>query len=111
MEVTISQEGAVTALKPCGPVIAGELDELDRMLRSLSLRWVKRIILNMSEVPLIDSAGLELLQQYRGQMAEHGLKMKICGLTEMTQKIFDITKLSSRFEIFPDIASAVRSFL
>jgi anti-anti-sigma factor len=111
MEVVLSKEGSVTVVKPSGPVMAGELDELDRILRTLTSNWVKRVVLNMSDSPLIDSAGLELLHQYRGQMSEHGLRLKICGLNDVTQKIFDLTKLSSRFEIFPDMTTAVRSFL
>ena len=111
MQVMMSHEGSVTVVRPIGAMIAAELDELDSQLQQLARTWVKRIAINLSEVPFVDSAGLELLYRFRRQLNEHGLNVKLCGLNPMTQKIFEITRLSRKFEIFADTATAVRSFL
>ncbi len=111
MQVTLSNEGAVTVVKPMGPMIAGELEELDSQLGSLSRNWTKRIVVNMSEVSFVDSAGLELITRYNREFNERGLKLKLNSLNDLTEKIFDITRLSGCFEIFPDTAGALRSFL
>ncbi|KPK78240.1 MAG: hypothetical protein AMJ79_00065 [Phycisphaerae bacterium SM23_30] len=111
MQITVSNEGAVTVVKPVGPITAGELEELDKKLDSLNRNWTKRVVINMSEVAFIDSAGLELFIRYQKQLDERGLKLKLCGMNEITQKIFDITQLSRFFEIFADTTGAVRSFL
>ena len=111
MQAVVNQEGAASVIKPVGPMVSGELEELENKLQSLLQNWTKRIIINMNDVPLIDSAGLELMMHYQLQLGNHGLKMKLSGLTEMVQRIFDLTKLSGNFEIFPDTASAVRSYL
>jgi len=52
-----------------------------------------------------------LLCRIQQQLNEHGLQLKLCGLNEITQKIFDLTGLSRRFEILPETASSLRSFL
>ena len=111
MQVTVSKEGAVTLVKPVGPIVAGELDELERQINQLSRSWTKRLVIDMGEVVFCDSSGLEMIVKNQREMAERGLKLKLSNLNDMTQEIFDITRLSSRFEIFPDVVTAVRSFL
>jgi len=111
MQITTGTEGAVTVVKPAGPIISGELAELENHLHRLSQSWTKRLVINMSEVSIIDSAGLELLVRCRREMAQRGLQLKLSGLNDITQRIFDITGLTFHFEIFPDTPLAVRNFL
>jgi len=111
MQVIIGKEGAVTVVKPMGPITVNEMDEIENRLNALSRDWTKRVVLNMSEVAFLDSAGLELILRHNREFAERGLKLKLCGLSEITEKILSLTRLIQRFEIFPDSSSAVRSFL
>lgn len=111
MHVIVSNEGAVTVLKPIGPLLAGELDDLDNNMRRLTKNWTKRVILNMSEVNFVDSAALELICRYQRQLGERGLKLKLSGLNDTTQTALELTRLARRFEIFADTTAAVRSFL
>ncbi|MCK4629631.1 MAG: STAS domain-containing protein [Sedimentisphaerales bacterium] len=111
MKVITNNEGAVTILKPLGPLLAGELDELDKSLNILVRDWTRRIVINMTESGCIDSAGLELINRYHQQLGEHGLRLKLCGMSELVRKIFNLTRLSHRLEIYPDTAAAVRSFV
>lgn len=111
MQVVVSREGSATIIKPLGPMVIGELEEIDQSLVELAQKWCKRIIINMSDSTFIDSAGLELLKKHHDQLSSHGLKLKLSGLSEISQKILDITRLTRLFEIYPDTASAVRSYL
>ena len=111
MQVILGKEGAVTIVKPMGAITASEMEELDTRFNALSRDWTKRVVLNMSEVAFIDSAGLEFLVRRNREFSERGLKLKLCGLSEITEKIMSLTRLVSRFEIYPDISSAVRSFI
>ena len=111
MQVVVSREGAATILKPLGPLVVGELDEMDQTLNQLGQKWIKRIVINMDNATFIDSAGLQLMKRHQDLLNSHGLKLKLSGLTEIAQKILDLTQLSKCFEIYPDTATAVRSFL
>ncbi len=111
MEVIASQEGSVTVLKPMGPLIAAELNPLEQQLLLAGRNWITRIVVNLKDSAFIDSAGLELLLRCHRQFRDHGIHLKLCGLNEMNQKIFELTRLSQRFEIYADSAAAVRSFL
>lgn len=111
MDVNVGIEGAVTVVKPLGPIVAGELDKLADMLSQLGRKWIKRLVIDMSEVTFIDSTGLELILSSRREMTERGLNLKLSGLNDMTQKIFDLTGLSDQFDIFTDTNAAVGSYL
>ncbi|MBN1765016.1 MAG: STAS domain-containing protein [Sedimentisphaerales bacterium] len=111
MQVVINNEGAVTLVKPMGALLSGELEELDKALQGFCQNWTKRIILNLSETNCIDSAGLELIKRHHRQMKDRGLRLKVCSMNKLVGKILDLTRLSRRFEIYPDTTSAVRSFL
>ena len=111
MSVNLTREGSVTIVKPMGPIITGELDELDRELLDLFNRWTKRIILNMNDVPFVDSAGLELLLRHQREFDSHGLRMIFCNINDTVQKVMDLTRLSLQVEIYPENVNAMRSFL
>ena len=111
MKVITNTEGSVTILKPFGPLLAGELDELDKSLNALAGDLARRIVINMAESGCIDSVGLELISRHHRRFGEHGLCLKLCGLSELVRKIFDLTGLSRRLEIYADTAAAVRSFV
>ena len=111
MQVVTSREGAVTVLKPLGPIIIGELDELDSQLQELARKWTKRIVINMSVATFIDSAGLELLDRHYQRLSENGLEIKLSNVNEISLKILELTRISNDFEIYCDTAAAARSFL
>lgn len=111
MSVTLTREGSVTIVKPMGPIIVGELDELDGELLELFNRWTKRIIMNMHEVAFVDSAGLELLVHHQREFDSHGLRLVFCHINDTVQKVMDLTRLSLQFEIYPENVNAMRSFL
>ncbi|MBN1844378.1 MAG: STAS domain-containing protein [Sedimentisphaerales bacterium] len=111
MQVTVGKEGAVTVVKPLGPITAGELESLEARLTELSRHWTQRLVLNLGEVTCVDSAGLELLVRFHRQFEQRGLKLKLCGMNDLVEKVFTLTRLSGRFDICPDTAAAVRSFL
>ena len=111
MKMALSYEGAITVLKPMGPMVAGELEDVDRQLQGQWQRWCPRTVLNLREVGLIDSAGLEIIMKHRNEYHKRGLKLRICGLSELLQKIFDVTRLTRRVEIYADTSTAIRSFL
>ncbi len=111
MQVVINKEGSVTIVKPMGPIVMEEFDEMDEVLAKLEDKWSKRIVVNMSNVTFLDSAGLEMISRHGRQMINHGLTMKLCNLNETSQTIFDLTRIARQFEIYPDASSAIRSFL
>jgi anti-sigma B factor antagonist len=94
-----------------GRIALGEGDELLRdKVNSLVNQGRKKIILNLADVPYIDSAGLgEIVRTYT-TVSRQGGSLKLANLTKRITDLLSITKLLTVFETFDSENEAVRSF-
>ena len=111
MKIQARQVGAVTVVRPIGPITAAEADELKTNLLELIRDTLGRIVLDVSAVSFLDSKGLESLVDITQQLAQGGKTLKLCTANETVRQIIELTGLSPQFEHFEDAHSAVRSFL
>lgn len=103
--------GEVTVIDLKGKMTLGEGDELLRdKVNSLVQQGLKKIVLNLAEVPYIDSAGLgEIVRTYT-TVSRQGGQLKLLNLTKRITDLLAITKLLTVFETFDNENDAVRSF-
>ena len=101
----------VTILDLQGKMLIGEGDELLReRINQLVENGTERIVLNLAEVPYVDSAGLgEIVRCYTTVSRKNG-KLKLLHLTKRIHDLLSITKLLTVFETYDNEADAVRSF-
>jgi anti-sigma B factor antagonist len=79
-------------------------------VNSLVNQGHKKIILNLAEVPYIDSAGLgEVVRTYT-TVSRQGGSLKLLNLTKRITDLLSITKLLTVFETFESENEAVQSF-
>ena len=79
-------------------------------MRDLTLKGNKKILLNLSEDPYIDSTGIGELVAGFTSVSNDGGTVKLLGLTKRVKDVLFITKLYTIFEVFDDEATAVQSF-
>jgi anti-sigma B factor antagonist len=111
MQIEERAVGDVVVLDLKGRVTLGEGDELLKdKVNSLLNQGQKKIVLNLAEVPYIDSAGLgEIVRTYT-TVSRQGGSLKLLNLTKRIADLLSITKLLTVFESFDAEADAVRSF-
>ena len=111
MQIEERVVGEVTILDLKGKITLGEGDEaLKDKINSLIQQNRKRILLNLADVPYIDSAGLgEIVRTYT-TVSRQGGKLKLLNLTKRIQDLLAITKLLTVFETYESEADAVKSF-
>ncbi len=111
MQIEQRSIGDVTVLDLKGKLTLGDGDELLRdKVNSLVQQGLKKIVLNLAEVPYIDSAGLgEIVRTYT-TVSRQGGNLKLLHLTKRIQDLLSITKLLTVFETFDTEKDAVRSF-
>ncbi len=111
MQIHEREAGNVTILDIHGKLTLGEGDELLRdKINSLVHQNRKLILLNLAEVPYIDSAGLgEIVRTYT-TVSRQGGSLKLLNLTKRIQDLLAITKLLTVFETFESENDAVKSF-
>ena len=101
----------VTILDLHGKMLIGEGDELLReKINSLVENGTEKIVLNLAEVPYVDSAGLgEIVRCYTTVSRKNG-ELKLLNLTKRIHDLLSITKLLTVFDTYEDEASVVKSF-
>ena len=111
MQIDERNVGDVMVLDVKGKVTLGEGDEmLKDKVNSLVNQGHKKIVLNLAEVPYIDSAGLgEIVRTYT-TVSRQGGSLKLLNLTKRITDLLSITKLLTVFETFDSEGEAVRSF-
>jgi len=111
MQIQERAVGDVMVLDLKGKITLGEGDELLKdKVNSLVNQGHKKIILNLADVPYIDSAGLgEVVRTYT-TVSRQGGSLKLLNLTKRITDLLSITKLLTVFETFDSENEAVRSF-
>jgi len=111
VQIAEQRQGAVTVLKPTGPICQADADELRARLSETLVKTQGRYVLDASGVPYVDSRGLEVLVEASEELAASGGVLKLCGATETVREALEVTDLASLFEHYADETTAVRSFL
>src|SRR5678815_1523341 len=101
----------VTILDLKGKITLGEGDEaLKDKINSLVHQNRKKILLNLEDVPYIDSAGLgEIVRTYT-TVSRQGGQLKLLNLTKRIQDLLAITKLLTVFDTYDSEAEAIKSY-
>lgn len=85
-----------------GPIVLGNMFAFQELLRSECVTT----ILDLTDVPYMDSAGLGVLTNSYVSHQKNGRKLLFVGVNERVQTLFKITKLDQLFEVFPTVESA-----
>ena len=111
MQIEQRSAGEVIVLDLKGKMTLGEGDELLKdKINSLLQQGHKKVVLNLEDVPYIDSAGLgEIVRTYT-TISRQGGSLKLLNLTKRITDLLSITKLLTVFETYENEADAVRSF-
>lgn len=111
MDIVEQRQGAVTVVKPIGPLVQADADQFKARITEVMSRTLGRFVVDASAVPYVDSRGLEVLLDATEELADSGQTLRLCGVNETVREILDLTELDSQFEHFEDLNTAVRSFL
>ncbi len=68
------------------------------------------VIINMQDVSYIDSSGIGALISGLSNLKKYQGSLKITNIHDSVKKVFELTKLTSFFEIYPDVDVACNSF-
>ncbi|HUA57349.1 MAG TPA: STAS domain-containing protein [Verrucomicrobiae bacterium] len=110
-KATVRQSGDVALVDLAGKITLGEGSGLVRnTIKDLLGAGKRNILLNLSEVTYMDSAGLgEIVGSY-ATIANAGGAVKLLNPQGKVKDLLQVTKLYTVFETFTDEANAVRSF-
>ncbi len=91
-------------------VLGEESNALREKVKGFLAAGKKNIVLNMSNVTYIDSAGLGTLVASHHSAKTQGASLKLSNLGQKFQEVLQVTKLLTVFEVYDSEAAAIRSF-
>lgn len=111
MKIFERQVGDVTILDLQGKILIGEGDDALRDAVNKAVDSGKaKLLLNLAEVPYVDSAGLGEIVRCYTTVSRKGGKLKLINLTKKIQDLLSITKLITVFDTYDTEEEGVKSF-
>jgi anti-sigma B factor antagonist len=109
--ITSGEVDGLTVLWLDGRIVLGEeTGALRETVRNHIAQGNKKLILNMHNVTLIDSAGLGALVAAYSSSRSGGASLRLCHLGAKFYELMQITRLLTLFEIYETQADAIASF-
>ena len=108
---SVDPHGAVDVVTPTAPINEENIVELhETFQRSLS-DGQPMVVLDMSDVPLVDSVGLESLLDIQQSLQLQGGTMKLACLSQLCQEILRVTGVAEHLQTYQNVKTAVGSFV
>ncbi len=95
-------------IAPRDAIVHGDCDELRRAVGQAVAEGSSQIVVDLTDVPFIDSAGLELLCELQTSCIDGGAHLRLTGVNEVCSEILRLTELQSQFQIHDSVEEAAR---
>ncbi len=112
MEIEQREAGDVVIVRVRGDITlnkGGDIRLRDK-INSLLLQGHRKILLDLGEVVVVDSAGLGQLVQVHVSAAKQGVSLKLLNVTKKLRDLLVVTKLLLVFDTYEQEAEAIASF-
>jgi anti-anti-sigma factor len=100
------QSDGTMVLKLVGPLTISTMFGFQDEFRSAK---PEVMILDLSETPYMDSAGLGLIMNYYVAAQDHGRKLLLAGVNDRVKALLEMTKVQGVLTSFPSVESAEAS--
>ena len=99
MQLQSKREGLTAIAEAAGLIDTRASQEFERELVGLLDAGVRSVIIDLSKVDLITSAGIRVLVMLSQRLRRSGGGLALCALSEGVRSVFDVAGLLSQFRI------------
>ncbi len=111
MDIEVRSQNRVKLIKLRGKLALGDaVDRLRETLDDLLANGDNSILLDLTDVPMVDSSGIGLLVKSLTSAKQHGGAIRLLKPSKFTVQTLKMIGLINMFEIFDDQEQAVNSF-
>ncbi len=107
LDINVTREAGVPIIKLEGEVDIYTCPQLKETIIRLIDEGNYHIIIDMQNVPYIDSAGLGVLVGARRRVGEHDGSIAMVNPNPSVHKVLEITRLTKIFDVYPDNEAAL----
>ena len=102
-------EPDITGVSCAGRFTLGNrLSETETLLNSLIEKGVRKLVLDLTHVEFVDSAGLGIIMHVFGEIGHRGGHLRVAGANDQVKRLFDITHTKTILAIDPDLVTSVK---
>ena len=106
----IEKNGVVEILYTDQPLNIDTVENANRQFSAIGQARRPRIVLDLSDVPLIDSRGLEWILELHETCSGRGGQLVLANPTPLCREIIEMTILASVCDMHSDVLAAIGSF-
>jgi anti-sigma B factor antagonist len=111
MKLDVKEQGTAVVVIVKGNLMGGpETLVVHEKVKELLGQKKMRIVLNLSDVPWINSSGLGMLMGCLTSVKNAGGELKLSGINDKVKNLFIITKLITLFDAYETVQEAVAAF-
>jgi anti-anti-sigma factor len=110
MEITQRVEGDVTVVQPDGRIDTLAAEQLDQALQAAVSGGSNKVVMDMSKVEYISSAGLRSLAAMLVKCRDEGGDMKLAALNERVTRVFKIIGFDLLMSVTDTPEAAIAEF-
>jgi anti-sigma B factor antagonist len=110
LKITSREVDGVLVLVLEGRVVFGEeASALHEKLQSVLTAGKEKLVLDLKDVKMIDSSGLDTLVTAHNSAKSRGARLRLCNLGTRSNELLRVTRLVDVFEVSASEADAVRA--
>ncbi|MEX1016473.1 MAG: STAS domain-containing protein [Phycisphaeraceae bacterium] len=110
MKLICEDQDQLSVLRLNGELTEEEAEKLRQAVRErLDAGRVRDVVLDLSELQFVDSAGLEAMLWAHEQCGEKLGQLRLAGCSENVSTILEMTRLAGQFPRHDDVEAAIRS--
>jgi anti-anti-sigma factor len=102
LKVHAKKMDSIEVLSLEGQIVSGETEVLRKVVQLAS--DTGELILNFSNVSVVDAHGLGVLLQLREETLARGIHFELINVSRPLYRIFELARLNTVFEISSDVA-------
>ena len=111
MEIEVRTQDQVKVIKLRGKLHLGPaLDRTNDTIKDLLNAGEARLVMDLEEVPMIDSSGIGLLVRHLTMAKQRGGSLKLLKPSKFALQTLKLVRVLNLFEVFEDQQLAVASF-
>jgi anti-sigma B factor antagonist len=110
MDINKRAKADITILDITGEIDLYNAPEIKDIINKLIEEQKYNVIINLEKVSYIDSSGIGALISSLSNLKKYQGGLKIINVYASVRKVFELTKLTSFFEIFDSEDDAIASF-
>jgi anti-sigma B factor antagonist len=110
MDITIRESNDVVIMDINGEIDLYNVPDIKETIKAQMEGSKTNIIINLDKVSYIDSSGIGVLISSLSNLKKAGGSLKIINVYASVRKVFELTKLTSFFDIYDSEQEALASY-